>query len=153
LNLVHDAPRCASDRSSPGTHYGSDWPTNHRAGCGANRCAGTLLPGGASSSQETQGCNKHELLHERPPHNLNYEHKVNFVKAEQFASQIGEDATEPVLLEVWRSLPLQFRHQTCFVERNVWNIRLCRRLTWINKNQERVALRGRTLGLSALEHQ
>jgi hypothetical protein len=50
-------------------------------------------------------------------------------------------------------IPPLLRRQTCFVERNAWNIPLCHRLTWVNKNQEWAALRGRTLGLSALKHQ
>jgi hypothetical protein len=95
LNLIHDASGRSGDRSSPGTHYGPDWPTNHRASRGANRRTGTLLPGGAGSSQETQGCHKHELLHEHPPHDLNHDRTVNFVKVGQFARRIRDDATEP----------------------------------------------------------
>ena len=139
LDLIHDASRRSGDRSSPGPHHGPDGPTNHRASRGADRRAGALLPGGAGSSQETQGCNKDELLHERPPCDLNHDHQVNSVKAGQFASQIGDDATEPESLEAWRSISPLLRHRTCFVEWNAWNIRLCRRLTWINKNQEWVA--------------
>jgi hypothetical protein len=95
LDLIHDPSGRSGDRSSPGTHYGPDWPTNHRAGRGANRRTGALLPGGAGSSQETQGCHKHELLHEHPPHYLKQDLQVNFVKAGQFARRIGDDATEP----------------------------------------------------------
>jgi hypothetical protein len=95
LDLIHDPSGRSGDRSSPGTHYGPDWPTNHRAGRGANCRTGTLLPGGAGSSQETQGCHKHELLHEHPPHDLSHDRQVNFVKAGQFARRIRDDATEP----------------------------------------------------------
>ena len=139
LDLVHDASRRSGDRSSPGTHHGPDWPTNHRAGRGANRRAGALLPSGAGSCQETQSCNKHELLHKHPPHDLDHDHQVNFAKAGHFAIQIGEDGTELESLEAWRSISLLLRCQTCFVGRNAWNLRLCRRLTWVNKNQERLA--------------
>ena len=95
LDLIHDASGRSGDRSSPGTHHGPDWPTNHRASRGANRRAGALLPSGAGSSQETQSCNKHELLHKRPPHDLNHDRQVDFVKAGQFAIQTGDDPTEP----------------------------------------------------------
>jgi hypothetical protein len=66
LDLVHDASGRSGDRSSPGTHHGPDRPTNHCAGRGAKRRAGALLPRGAGSRQETQSCNRDELLHKRP---------------------------------------------------------------------------------------
>jgi hypothetical protein len=128
LNLIHDASGRSGDRSSPGTHHGPDWPTNHRAGRGANRRAGALLPGGAGSSQETQSCNKHEFLHEFPPHGLSDARQDNTVKAGQFGSQIREDPIGPELPEAWRSLSPLARGYTCYVEQNAWNIRRSRPL-------------------------
>jgi hypothetical protein len=95
LDFIHNSARRPSHGSSPGTYYGSNRAANNCASGRPNSRAGRLLPGGTSASQETEGCNKRELLHELSPTSLIPGHPYNSSTAGQFGRRTEEKGKTP----------------------------------------------------------
>jgi hypothetical protein len=88
LDLINNPTRSPGHCASSGADHRPDWPSNHRAGGGADGSAGGLLPRGAGACQETQSGYEHKFLHELPPPAPMRDHPDNSGKAGQFGRTV-----------------------------------------------------------------